>query len=168
MINRINKIRIGDSDLEKYVLDFGSFMVGSDDPTMFTIRVNELVALSVTDLPYRSKFIICDDSRYLINIRSYIERIDKESLMLTIEESSRLNVWVDMISMSDYYNYRREMLQKRQSEVFDLILDEAYCNNDKMFLQYKNIVIENPILSAIKYSSTVLKTANLASNVFNV
>ncbi len=167
MTSKLNRKRLGESNVEIYDLGIRKFKLESDNLYVFTIRTYELESLNIKDLPLDHKFIFCDTSTLLINIRSSVERLDEESFMLTIVETSKCAEWNNMESVNDYFISRKEMLSKRQKDVFDLILNKAYFNNDLFLLEYQCILKDNRFMKAIKYSSTILDTVNLASNYFN-
>ncbi len=149
------------------MLDFGKFKLESDNPDVFNIRMWELETLSVKDLPYDHKFIFCDTSKHLINIRSFVERIDEESFILTIEESSYHTERSSIETMEEYFETRIEMLSRRQKEVFDLILNESFFDEEMFMIEYKSILEDRSFTRALKYTGKVLETVNNAGYNFN-
>ena len=167
MINNTNN-RFGESkNVERYLLNIGKFILESDNPDVFKIRMWELETLRVKDLPYDHKLIFCDTSKHLINIRSSVERIDEVSFILTIEESSNYMDWSSIETMEEYFETRIEMLQQRQVDVFDLILNEPFYGYGMFSLEYENILEDNSFSSAFRYADKVLETVNKAAYNFN-
>jgi len=167
VINNTNN-RFGESkNVERYLLNIGKFILESDNPDVFKIRMWELETLRVKDLPYDHKLIFCDTSKHLINIRSSVERIDEVSFILTIEESSNYMDWSSIETMEEYFETRIEMLQQRQVDVFDLILNEPFFEYGMFSLEYENILEDNSFSSAFRYADKVLETVNKAAYNFN-
>lgn len=168
MKSKKNLKRFGEGNVEIYQLKLGKFKLESDNLDVFTIRMHELDSLTIRDFPYDHKFIFCDTSTFLINIRSIVEKLDEESIMLTIEETSKFDGWKSLNSVNEYYISRKEMLFRRQKDLFDLIVNEAFINDTFFLLEYKSIINDNRFMKATLYTRTILETVNLAVKNFNI